>query len=196
MGSWRSRWALFIAIFWALAGCAPQAQARGALALNQDVCILFVGPDFMYFSGYQTATPRKRFCEDVPAAGETVFAMDFAQDEMREMKVDFRITRDIGEVEDRSALDAATIAYLPPQTYPGGSVSLRANFAETGNYAGLVTVDGPNGEHWVARFPFAVGRRYSVRLPYYLITAAAMLALIVYFWGRDDSAARKPPRRG
>jgi hypothetical protein len=191
----RSCGVLFAAVLFALAWPAAPVKARGALALNQDVCLLFVGPDYMYFSGYQAADPRKRFCEDVPGAGETVFAMDFGQDEMREMKVDFRIVRDVGEDKESESLKEITVAYLPPQTYPGGSVSLRHNFVETGNYAGLVTVDGPHGEHWVARFPFAVGRPYSVRLPYYLLTAAALLALFVYFWGRDEPRRRKPPWR-
>jgi hypothetical protein len=166
------------------------------LSLSQDMCLLFVGPDYMYFSGYQSAKPRKRFCEDVPGVGDTIFAMDFAQDQMREMKVDFRIVRDVGEDKEQDSLDDLTVAYLPPKTYPTGSVSLRHNFLQTGNYAGLVTVDGPHGEHWVARFPFAVGRLYPVRLPYYLLTAAVLLALLLYFWGRDEPRASKTSRRG
>jgi hypothetical protein len=166
---------------------ATPALARGALILEQDVCTLKIGPDFMYFSGYQpAAVARKRFCEDVPATGETIFAMDFAQEEMREMKTDVRIVRDVGEENELAQLDAVTVAYLPPQIYPKGTVSLTHSFAEPGNYAGIVTVDGPHGQHWVARFPFAVGRHYPYRLPYYLLTAAAVLALVVYFWGRDE----------
>ena len=56
----RSYRALIAAAFWALAWPAPQARARGDLALNQDVCLLVIGPDYMYFSGYQSARPRKR----------------------------------------------------------------------------------------------------------------------------------------
>jgi hypothetical protein len=190
-----SCWALIAATFWLLVWPAPHAHARGALTLSQDVCLLFVGPDYMYFSGYLSARPRKRFCEDVPDIGETIFTMDFGQDEMREMKVDFRIMRDIGEDAERDSLDEVTVAYLPPKAYPTGSISLRHSFVHAGNYAGLVTADGPHGEHWVARFPFAVGRPYPVRLPYYLLTAAAVLVMLLYFWGRDDPRAPKPLRR-
>ncbi len=176
----------------ALAAPATPALARGALILDQDVCALKVGPDVMYFSGYQPAAPqRKRFCEDVPATGQTIFAMDFAQDEMREMKTDFRIVKDVGEENEQTQLDQITVAYLPPQTYPKGTVSLAHDFSEAGNFAGIVTVDGPRGQHWVARFPFAVGRPYPFRLPYYLLTAAALLALFVYFWGREDKGKTK-----
>ena len=191
----RACFGVLAAISWALGWTMSGAFARGALVLNQDVCLLKVGPDYMYFSGYLSATPRKRYCEDVPATGETIFAMDFAQDEMREMTTDFRIVHDVGEAEEQTSLDAITVAYLPPKTYPTGTVSLRHTFADTGNYAGIVTVDGPHGEHWVARFPFAVGRPYPVRTPYYLLTAAAVLALLLYFWGRDKSRSSRPPQR-
>lgn len=179
-----------------LALAAPAALARGALTLNQDTCLLYVGPDFMYFSGYDPAAPRKRFCEDVPRIGDTVFAMDFAQDEMRAMKVAFRITRDIGDSEDPAAIESATLAYAPPKLYPAGSLSLHYNFVDAGNYTGIVTVDGANGEHWAARFPFAVNRPYSARLPYYLLFAALILALIVLFWGREDKSKPRPRRKG
>jgi hypothetical protein len=195
MGFRRSCCVLIAAGFFALLWPAPQARARGSLALSQDMCLLFVGPDYMYFSGYQSAKPRKRFCEDVPDVGETIFAVDFAQDQMRDMKVDFRIVHDVGEDKEQDSLDELTVAYLPPKIYPTGSVSLRYNFVQRGNYAGLVTVDGPHGEHWVARFPFAVGWHYPIRLPYYLLTAAVLLALLLYFWGRDEPRASKALRR-
>jgi hypothetical protein len=179
----------------ALEFAAPSAFARGALTLNQDVCLLFVGPDFMYFAGYDPAKPRKRFCEDVPHTGDTVFTMDFAQDDMRAMKVDFRIIREIGDADDAAEIEKATLAHLPPKVYPAGSLSLRYDFKEAGNYAGIVTVDGPDNEHWVARFPFAVGRPYPALLPYYLLFAALILALIVMAVGREDKSKPKLEKR-
>ncbi len=188
-------WGALIGVGAALAAPATPALARGALILDQDVCALKIGPDVMYFSGYQpAAAQRKRFCEDVPATGETIFAMDFAQDEMREMKTDFRIVKDVGEENEQAQINEITVAYLPPRIYPKGTVSMTHDFAEAGNYAGIVTVDGPHGQHWVARFPFAVGRPYPVRLPYYLLTAAAALALVMYFWGREDKERPKAAR--
>ncbi len=64
---------LLAAASWAF-GWPASAFAHGALVLSQDVCLLKVGPDYMYFSGYRSATPRKRFCEDVPETGETIFS--------------------------------------------------------------------------------------------------------------------------
>ena len=177
-----------------LACATPKAHARGDLSLIQDVCLLYLGPEYVYFSGYNPEKPRKRFCEDVPATGDTVFAMDFAQPHLREMKIDFRIVRDTGDLDTRESLDDITVAYAPPKAYAGGSLSLRHNFTEGGNFMGLVTADGPHGEHWVARFPFAVSRPYPVRTPYYLLTAAALLALLTYFWGQEQRASKGKDR--
>jgi len=159
---------------------AGAAAARGALVMDQDVCLLKVGPDVMYFSGYSPTTPANRFCEDVPTLGDTVFTFDFAQEEMREMKTEFRISRDTGDEATREALQANTIAYAAPKSYPTGTVTLQHNFTEAGDFVGIVTVDGAAGEHWEARFPFSVAPALPRRMPYYLIAAACILAFVVF----------------
>ena len=89
----------------ALALAAPRAEARGALGYDQEACVLKVGPDFLYFSGYQFAASPRKFCEDVPEVGETTLVFDLAQDELRQMKLDFRITRDAGRRRGRRQFD-------------------------------------------------------------------------------------------
>lgn len=170
-------------------GAAP-ALAHGAIRHEQEACVLKVGPDFMYFTGYQPSLSHRKFCEDIPATGDTIFILDYAQNEMRDMKTDFRIVRNVGEEEEeQEKLDRITVAYLPPRVYPTGTLNLEYDFKESGDYVGIVTVDGPNGEHWVSRFPFSVGRLYSARTPYYLLTAAVLLALLALFWGKDSETA-------
>ncbi len=170
---------------------APSARAHGAMRLQQEACVLRVGPDFMYFTGYQPAASRKKFCEDIPTTGDTIFVLDYAQDEMRAMTTDFRIVRNVGEADEQAQLDAVTVAYLPPKVYPAGTLNFEHVFKETGDYVGIVTVDGPNGEHWVSRFPFTVGGRSLIsRAPYFLLAAAAALALLLLAWGREDKSAR------
>jgi hypothetical protein len=170
--------ALTTAVFIALVWLDSESHAHGALTLNRRLCLLKVGPDLMYFSAYQSA---KKFCEDVPAAGETIFTMDFAQEEMRNMTTDFRIVRDLGEGDEQISLDAVTIAYLPPRIYPTGTVTLRHYFADAGDYVGIVRVEGTHGEHWTARFPFTVGWRLRPRA-YYLLAAAVVADLLLCFW--------------
>ncbi len=178
-----------------IGGAGGKVEARGALTLIQDACLLYIGPDYAYFSAYEPQTPRKRFCEEAPRTGETVFAIDFAQEEMRAMKVDFRILRNIGEDADPAEIEAATLAHAPSRVYPTGSLSLHYDFKEAGEYAGLVTVDGPNGEHWVAYFPFAVAQPYRARLPYYLLGVAGLLAIFFTFWGKDRRGKKPEPKR-
>jgi hypothetical protein len=189
----RSFFAALTAALLSIAGAALEAKARGALTLNQDVCLLYIGPDYAYFSAYDPQKPRKRYCEEAPRTGVTVFAIDFAQSEMREMKVAFRILRDIGENADQAAIEAATLAHLTSEAHPTGSLSLAYDFKEPGEYAGLVTVDGPHGEHWAAYFPFTVAQPYRARLPFYLLAVAALLAMFFIFWGRDPRGKGTSP---
>jgi hypothetical protein len=168
------------------------ALAHGAMQRQRSACLLKVGPDFMYFSGYQPEASRNRFCEDIPATGDTIFVLDYGQDEMRGMSTDFRIIRDIGEQGEQERLDSVTVAYLPPKVYPAGTLNFEHVFKEPGEFVGIITVDGPNGEHWVSRFPFTVGGRpLSARMPYFLIAAAGVLALTIFVWGKEEQKARR-----
>ena len=176
----------------ALAFAAPRAEARGALGYDQDSCVLKVGPDFLYFSGYQFAVSQRKFCEDVPQVGETTLVFDLAQDELRQMKLDFRITRDAGATPaEGAAADASTVAYLPPEIYPKGTFSFVHNFDEPGNFVGVVTADGPNGEHWVASYPFSVGGAPASMTPLILLALACALALGLYFASRPREKKAK-----
>jgi len=51
--------AALVAAVLALAGAGEKADARGALSLNQDVCLLCIGPDYAYFSAYDPQKPKK-----------------------------------------------------------------------------------------------------------------------------------------
>jgi hypothetical protein len=176
----------------ALALAAPRAEARGALGYDQETCVLKIGPDFLYFSGYQFAKSQRKFCEDVPEVGETTLVFDLAQDELRQMKLDFRISRDVGETPaEGAAPDGATVAYLPPETYPKGTFSFVHNFDEPGNFVGVVTADGPNSEHWVARYPFSVGGAPASKTPLVLLALACALALALYFASRPQKNKAK-----
>jgi len=171
----------------ALLSALPQsALAHGALSQFDRACLLKIGPDFLYFSGYQPSLTRRKFCEDVPTASEAIFSFDYAQSELREMSSDFRIVRDLGQNEEAPDLQAITLAYLPPKVYPSGTLTFKYDFKERGDFVGIVTLVGPHGEHWTARFPFSVGRILPMRTSFYLLTGAAAFALLMLLWGRKD----------
>ena len=88
---WRSAWA----------GIAPDAKARGALGYDQDQCVLKIGPDFFYFSGYQFGLRASQILRGRSRGWRDHLCLrSTAQDELRQMKTDFRILRDAGESTD------------------------------------------------------------------------------------------------
>lgn len=178
---------------------APAAQARGDLGIDRETCVLKVGPDLMYFTGYLPDASRRKFCEDVPELGKAIFVFDYAESELREMKADFRILRQTSEAETPDDMESATFAYLPPAIYPQGTFSFEQAFTQPGDYVGVVTVEGASGQRWVSRFPFSVAKSHVDSRPYYLIAAAAALALLLVFssqggprWRRGGRLARRP----
>lgn len=148
------------------------AAAHGGLSMDQDQCKLRIGPYFMHFTGYQPeSTSEKEFCEDIPATGHTVFALDAVDNVLRETPLEVRIIRDTG---DERNLDAITILRIPPQVYPTGSVSFEYHFDRPGKFVGLVTVTDNKQQH-LSRFPFAVGSGGLSKYTDYLIIPAVLL---------------------
>ena len=175
--------------FCANAALAPApVSARGSLGRDQDACLLKVGPDFFYFSGYQPQTKRDKFCEDAPSLGVTTFVFDYGQDELRDMKVGARILRDAGDGGE--PVDGPTVVELPPRVYRSGTFSLEHRFDEPGAFVGVVTVDNGRGDVWTARFPFTVGGAPRAKTPYVLIGLAAFLALAMLLFGRRENKRR------
>jgi hypothetical protein len=149
---------LSLAITMSMPFSAP-VQAHGGLSLADDVCKLTIGPFTMHFTGYQPdSTQEKEFCEDIPAIGRTVVALDYIEEALRPLPTEVRVIRDSGpeDPKDPQALEAATIFHMPAKVYPNGSINFEYNFSQPGKFVGLVTT-GEKREH-VSRFPFSVGQ--------------------------------------
>lgn len=145
-----------------------QVQAHGGLSLADDMCKLTIGPYTMHFTGYQPdSSQEKEFCEDIPATGRTVVALDYIEEALRPLPTEVRVIRDTGSDGD---LDSITILHIPAKVYSNGSINFEHNFSEPGQFVGLVTT-GENQEH-VSRFPFAVGKGTS-NMPSGLVFAIA-----------------------
>ena len=134
-----------------------QVRAHGGLSLADDVCKLTIGPYTMHFTGYQPdSTQEKEFCEDIPATGRTVVALDYIEEALRPLPTEVRIIRDTGTPEsEKGNLDEITILHIPAKVYPNGSINFEYNFTQPGKFVGLVTVT--EKEPLVSRFPFSVG---------------------------------------
>lgn len=182
-----------------LVGAGAPAEAHGRLGAAEGRCRLFVGPDIMNFTGYLPEASKNEFCEDIPATGPMIMVLDAEQEELRDMKVELRIVKDVGsqDKEDED-IQAVTVAYREPKTYPSGTINFEHTFNEPGYFVGIVTVTGDHGERWVSRFPFSVGKSFMRDLPIYLTLGLGTLAVFVIYLvhrRRDTTPAKaqKPP---
>lgn len=170
-----------------------QVQAHGGLSLADDICKLTVGPYTMHFTGYQPeSTQEKEFCEDIPATGRTVVALDYIEDALRPLPTEVRIIKDTGAAPGAAEnLDAITLLHIPAKVYPNGSINFEYDFNQPGKFVGLVTV-GENQEEYVSRFPFSVGEPKGTS-PYLIVALAALIGAAVVFFLRGR---RKSPNIG
>ena len=157
---------------------ASHGLARESVTLARDRCIIGVGPYLMNYNAYQLKTQSfGPFCVDLPAAGRTLIVLDVEQNsggmgftsdfynELRDMEIEFRILRNVGQAEAEENMEENTEAYLSPQKYPTGTLQFEHIFTKTGNFIGLVTARDYHGRFFVSRFPFTVGPTFGA-LPY------------------------------
>jgi hypothetical protein len=164
-------------------------QAHGGLSLAEDICKLTIGPYTMHFTGYQPeATQEKEFCEDIPATGGTVVALDYIEEGLRPLPTEVRIIRDTGaQAGAEGNLDTLTILHIPPKVYPNGSINFEYDFMQPGKFVGLVTV-GDKQQEYVSRFPFSVGEPKGTS-PYLIVAIVVVIGAGVFFFLRGR---RKP----
>ncbi len=130
------------------------ANAHGGLSADKDLCILSIGVYKMHFTGYQPdSSATKEFCEDIPATGLTIVAMDVMDKKMKTFPIEVQVIEGEAEAE---ATDANSILHMPAKIYPTGNISFEHNFPKEGKFVGIVTMK-VDGEDIVSRFPFAVG---------------------------------------
>jgi hypothetical protein len=144
------------------------AFGHGGVSIEDDMCIMQVGPYRAHFTGYQ---PERRatqeFCEDIPEVGRVIFAIDYISDELRGMETDFRIIKDVNNIGIRATyedlgtkedIERATILYRPPENLPTGTFNVTHTFPEKGHFIGMVIARHPEtGKEFISVFPFAVG---------------------------------------
>jgi hypothetical protein len=172
------------------------AYAHGGVGMVDNRCVLRIGPDLMFLTGYQPQNSRYEFCDDIPTIGQTVVALDMRDTELRGMLTEIRIIRDNGthtrmnglsvltdaELASKEVLDPVTISYLPPKKYPTGTLTFEHTFPETGKFIGIVTVQNEHGQIYVSQFPFGVGTPLGTRIALYGMTGAGLIAAVYGLW--------------
>jgi hypothetical protein len=188
---------------------ASAAHAHGGLTMLYKRCVLRIGPDLMFYTGYQPQNSRQEFCEDIPSTGQTVVTLDMHDNELRDMTTEIRIIKDSGtharinglpiltdaELASPEVLDPVTITYLAPKRYPTGTLTFEHTFRENGKFIGIVTVKNSHGQTYVSQYPFSVGQTLvnSVLLYGLMVLAATAGAFGFWRYSRDHAAA--PPKK-
>jgi hypothetical protein len=143
----------------AMIGASTQAFAHGGVSIDAGQCKMKIGPDTMTFTGYQPLKSRDQFCDDIPDVGPTIIVLDAEQDELRDMNLDIRVLRNVGQKDPSENLEANTEIYVPPKKYKAGTLNFEYNFSKNGNFIGVVTAKSDDGAKvYTSVFPFAVGQ--------------------------------------
>lgn len=179
---------LFLASLIAL-GAATGGHAQIA-AEHPRFCVMNVGPTQMMFSAFQENRTDAIFCQNVPELGKTMIILDARSNELREMNIEIRLLKNLGQQDWRDDLDAATVAVLPPRKYleARGTASFNYDFAREGDYIALVRATSDDGaKEYVGRYYFTVGASYEATLATGALAAAASCAGLV-MWRRSSAA--------
>ena len=104
------------------------ALAHGGVVEEDDLCVIKVNYLRAHFKVYQPAVRGlEQFCEDLPAATQSIFVMEYQHDSLSEMEIDFRIIRDITgkgrfarleDVEQIANIEGVTVFYQDPVVEP------------------------------------------------------------------------------
>jgi hypothetical protein len=146
---------------------AASAFGHGGVVEEDDACVIKVNYLRAHFKIYQPRTSgHEQFCEDLPAATESVFVMEYMHDALPSMPIDFRIIRDVTgkgrfarleDIESIPDLEAATVFYKKPMLEPDVYTILHT-FEEEGDFIGIVSARNPDsGVVYASVFPFEVG---------------------------------------
>jgi hypothetical protein len=172
------------------------AYAHGGVSVQNNKCIMRIGPDIMYFTGYQPQFSREEFCDDIPNAGQMVVALDMQQKELRDMTMEIRIINDSGahttlngypyltdaDLAATDVLDSETVFHWPPKKYPTGTLTFEHTFPTTGKFIGIVTVKNDHGQTYVSQFPFTVGGQVGKTFTIWGIVGALVFAAGFGLW--------------
>jgi hypothetical protein len=185
-----------VALTMATFGLTAEALAHGGVSVDQGQCIMKIGPDTMTFTGYQPLKSRDQFCDDIPDVGPTIIVLDAQQDELRDMELEIRILRNVGQKDDNENLEQNTEIYVPPKKYRTGTLNFEYNFAKEGKYIGLVKARSDDGKkEYVSRFPFSVGETAGRDLTIAVFFASlALVGFGLYYKKAFIDKKKAPPK--
>jgi len=144
------------------------ADGGGAGTGPSGACRVEVGSHLVLFTAYQPQlTGTTPFCSDIPELGKTAVVFDYEGKALRDMTVEFEITKEPG---------GKRVFYQPPELHPTGTFTRDVNFTEAGDYIAHVTLVN-EGQKYDAHVPFGVAEAHGLSLNTYIIIAVTLIAL-------------------
>ncbi|MDP6535058.1 MAG: hypothetical protein QGG02_01730 [Gammaproteobacteria bacterium] len=167
-----------------------QAIAHGSVGMEDDRCLISINFMQAHFTVFQPESrDNEEFCEDIPDVSRSVFVMEYLHDLLRDMRIDFRIIRDLNSIgqfaswEDIEAiedLEAVTVYYERQRIESGGFYTASYEIDSPGSYLGIVTAEHPTEDrNYNAVFYFQVGGADLGTIPIFI---ALLLLLQGGYW--------------
>jgi hypothetical protein len=184
---------IFVSLATLGAVTAAQAQIK---AEHPRFCVMSVGPAQMMFSAFQENKTDAVFCQHVPELGKTMIILDAKSNELRDMNIEIRVLKDVGQKDWRDDLDANTVTVLPAKKYleRRGTASFNYEFGKEGDYIALVRATSDDGaKEYVGEYQFSVGESADWVMVGGLL-AAATTALGLGMW-RGGGGTKKDTQK-
>jgi hypothetical protein len=170
-------------------GAASSAHAQ-IKAEHPRYCVMSVGPTQMMFSAFQENSTDAIFCQTIPDLGRTMIILDAKSNELRDMNIEARVVRNVGQKDWRDDLDANTVARLAPGKHlaRSGTASFNAEFGKSGEYFTVVRAFSDDGaKEYVGEYNFSVGESYEQIMATGAAVAAVSFAGLM-MWRRSGAA--------
>jgi hypothetical protein len=199
-----TRRGLFAFAFACVMSATGSAVAHDGVKLEQDTCVVKVGPVKVHFIGYQRTGEPQEFCQDIAQTGPTVIALSALEDrlpdnyivqnqapaaapaspsvDLREIAIGVRIVEDVGEEKEKADIGAVTTYYAPPKLHRNATMTFEHDFRKAGHYVAIITVADRDGQEWSARFPFAVGLFSLWNMLDYVLYVFGFVSLCAFLW--------------
>lgn len=180
----------------AAAICAASSAQAQIKAEHPRFCVMSVGPTQMMFSAFQENSTDEIFCQSIPALGPTLIILDARSNELRDMNIEVRLVRDVGQKDWRDDLDANMVAAFPAKKYleQRGTTSFRHEFTGEGAYIAVVRATSDDGKkEYVGQYRFTVGDSSDWLMAGGALAAAAFAG--IGLWRRGGSSKKSPQTR-
>ncbi|HWP00295.1 MAG TPA: hypothetical protein VNL74_06675 [Methylococcus sp.] len=141
----------------------------GGTGVDVDQCRIPVGSHWVHFTAYQPQlTGTTEYCDKIPETGATTLVFDYEGKALRNMTVEFEITKEP---------EGTRLFYQPPATHSTGTVNATINFTDPGDYLAHVTLVN-EGQKIDAHVPFRIGvSQTGLSFSTYLVIAVVLAAI-------------------